>query len=566
MAHPLTKESSFGYQLLKKFLTLSSKEKKWNNKFLEAYEGDYWQAGKGYLGPPPKASDKDSQALWQTFASRFISRNVISEVVARVSNSFLGKDPDWKYVVDGKQVKRRTGTSNPAKSNATGSTSPKTGNAESESILDEMDMVLGEYWTNEGLSSKLIECFEKRLVAGRCSLRIYIPGKYRDDDGFIRAKSIAEAFKYIKVEVIGPESSRSITTDGETIALVTYKVVTDWVNMQTKDVIEFSFVDDNNMTFVGTFKDGGEDGLDNADISSEINVDEKNLIYEMSGKPFVTEQLWKCNGLLNLALTMAGFGLVESGFRELILTNVELEMEEIPGEDGATKRVPKGIKRGGGAVQNMVGMETVNYETGERTLHTPGVHTIDPSPLDTYKDGKDLAYESCLEEAHEKYALISGDATTTGESRIQAMGDFYLKIKPYKPEIDQTGSWLLTVLIRIAALMAGKETEFENTSVLMDTTIRIANLTADERRIVLEMRQQGVISFETARVLLGVEDPILEEELVQKDRAQQIEFAKEQFKANPTAGQSGNGFGAGNGKQPTNTSKDVNGNNVTKTQ
>jgi hypothetical protein len=43
----------------------------------------------------------------------------------------------------------------------------------------------------------------------------------------------------------------------------------------------------------------------------------------------------------------------------------------------------------------------------------------------------------------------------------------------------------------------------------------------------MEMREQKIISFETARVLLEVEDPILEDDLVKKDLDEEFERQKE---------------------------------------
>lgn len=549
MPHPITQAQKFGYLLLNKQLGLAKTEKGEYLKYWKGYKGDFWQAGKGYLGPPPKKLDANGRKLAAAIQARFVSRNVLAEMVNRVSSAYLGKDPDWKYVVDGKQINRRaqkrTNTTDEAKTATEGD------GKQAQSELDEMDMLLGEFWTNSGLASELIKAFESRLVRGRGSIRIYIPARFLTENQNVTpgeeadendispptinvasAKTLAEAFKMIKVEFLDAEQSKVIEDGGWELGIVKYDVQEDWDTDKKRSVIEFSFVDEDKLTFVGTFKDGDLEGMDKAEKSSGLNLDEKITIHEFFGTPYVTEQIWQCNSLLNLSLTMAGFGLVESGFAELILTNVDLATEKkINPATGEMEDVPVGIQRGGGAVQNFVGMESVDYESGSKELATPGVHFKDPTPMDTYKDGKDLAYAACLEEGGQKYALISGDATTTGESRIQAVGDFWLRVKPYRSEINQGGSNILTAIMRLAAALCGKTESFINTSILFDSKIRITTLTTDERRLVVEMQERHIISRETARVLLEIEDPLLEEDLVSKEFDVDIERDKKRLDA-----------------------------------
>jgi hypothetical protein len=340
--------------------------------------------------------------------------------------------------------------------------------------------------------------------------------------------------------------------DAEQLSLVTYKEVRDWDTGDEVDVIEFSFVDDNDRTVIGTVREGeqvkipteasikapgdrtatgGSVGGDGAtpnsggpdplpdNLSEALDLGGLTTYMEVFGrKPFVTDQLLKNNQLLNLALTCMGFNLVDNGFGEMVLTNVELDTEEVTLADGSKKEVPKSIHRGGSAVNSFVGISSVDPESGKETISNPGVHWREPSSVEAFDQGGRVAYTMCLDEAGQKFALITGDAAASGESRIQALVDFYLKVKKYKPEVDKFGSWLLTAVVKLAAELCGKAEELKDFRVIFDCKITIAKLTADERRLVVEMQEKGVISMETARVLLDVDDPDLEQELIDDER------------------------------------------------
>jgi hypothetical protein len=238
---------------------------------------------------------------------------------------------------------------------------------------------------------------------------------------------------------------------------------------------------------------------------------------------------------MNLALTCAGFSLVDNGFGEMTLTNVQLETETVVGPDGAKLEVPKQIRRGGGVVNNFVGIEEVD-ENGTITRATPQVNFREPSSIQVFKDGRDMAYMSCLEEASQLYALISGDATASGESRIQALADFLLRISKYKSEVDEIGSWLLTVMVKWASQLSGQEVQ--NFNVVFDSRVHVANLSSDEKTTVMAMRKDGVISRETERILLGIDDPVLEEELILKESVTPItETTMEDFSERLDVGQ-----------------------------
>lgn len=535
MAHKITAISSFGFKSLDKEIKLpgDKDQVKKLEEILKAFNDDFWQKGAGSLLPPARGTE--ASVVTNLLHKRFVFRNVIRECVERVSGAFYGKSPNWGFN-DGSTedipIKDPAEEGEPVAPVSTEETPDKDRRS--------LEKALGEWWTRENVATKKSQAFESRLVVGKGGLRIYVPAKYATavtptkeetaaaaetksgkaspklDQVTVDFKTIEEALDAIKIEFIEPDRATLLDDDSELFSIVRYSRRQNWENSDDIKVIEFSFVDNEGLTFVGVVEENADPGtIQQANLSDPLPLGGATTYNEFQGPPYVTPGLYKNNQLLNLALTCSGFSLVDNGFQETFFTNVDVEMEEIddPSAEGGKRLVPKNIKRGGGAIQNLIGV-TQEDENGVETRATPSVTFREPSTMTAFKDGKELAYTGCLEEAGQLYAKISGDAVASGESRIQAMTDFWLRIRKYKPEVDEQGQWVLTTVVKLAAALCGKQDQYKDISMSYDSKVFIGQVSSSERELILSMRDKGLISRETASVLLGVEDPALENELI----------------------------------------------------
>jgi hypothetical protein len=546
MAHPLTRISNFNYNTLASNLEVAPKTHVDELIFYKAYNDDFWQDGVESLLPP--AIGAQASIITTAIAKRFVFRNVIKECVERVSGAFFGKAPNWKFNINGQDVFNEDKKPAP---NTDPNADPAT-NKEALAALEEIDQALGDFWTKQNVAEVLAKAFESRLVFGRGGIRIFVPVKYKrqnsvksaptatdptlGEDGntgpdleqdYVKFPTIVDAIDAIRVEAVAPTDSKLLDDGGEFFSIVRYTVREDWEVQDNLKVIEFSFVDNQDRTFIGTVTETAkaEAGklLELKTLSDPLDLDGYPTFNEFKGTPYITKALYKNNQLVNLALTCSGFALVDNGFQEMILTNVELETETRVQPDGSSLEVPKAIKRGGGAVQSFIGIEQVDDTTGAVSRLTPGVTIREPVPLTSFKDGKEMGYTACLEEAGQLYALISGDATASGESRIQALADFIVKIAKYLPEVDQKGTWLMTTVLLLAAELAQVRESFNDVNVIFSARMHVANLSNEEKTTVMTMRDKGIISLQTARVLLGIDDPGLEQDLVQEEQTTPVE-------------------------------------------
>ena len=534
MAHPLAKVENFSYPILDKELIISAKEKELEI-LLNAYLDDFWNKGLTLL---PPADGGFEGSLNKLFERRYVFRNVIKEVVGRVVGAFYGKPPNWKFQAAGADLLEPDDV--PANTEEGPQTPPVPANPPQGTLdLAEIDKALNHFFVRQNVMDEMGKAFAFRLAFGRGSWRLYIPTKFKrlnaavkqeeggassQPDGeqgeggdYIQFKSIQEAIGAMRLEFVPPNQGRLLDDGGEYFSLVKYKVRHNWETHDTLNVIEFSFVDDSELTYIGTIGERSSiSKIQNANLSSPFQLGGLTTLGEFKGQPYVTHALYKNNQLVNLALTCAGFSLVDNGFGEMVLTNVQLETKTVEGPDGEKHEVPTQIKRGGGAIQNFVGIDRVDEQTGTISKETPGVTFREPSPLQAFKDGYDLGYVACLQEAGQLYSLISGDATASGESRVQALADFLLKISPYKSEVDEQGSWLMTVVLLWAAELSGHP--LPDHRVVYDSRMFVSALSDVDKQTVMTMRQKGTISRETERVLLGIDDPNLENELILREQ------------------------------------------------
>lgn len=532
MPHTILKSKSFGYNLLKQLLELSKEEKTRFKTFLVAYEGDYWQNSKGFLGPIIE------QSVMKTFRDRFVSRNSLNEVVSRVSDAFL-KSPNWYYEKLGEKL-----------------------NEDSDENIN-LDKVLTRFWNKNRLEQKMQQALNSRLVCGRGGLRIYIPKNKKNDDGTFKATDLASALESIKVEFINPRNGKLFDEDGDKFSLINYKSIIDYDTQEKVDVIEFSFTDDSQKTFIGLVTDredktfnvqnlaellNSEDSqvssLDRLkkDVSTALELDNETSFFELSGEPYVTEQMLQQANFINLCLTLAAIAMFETGFQQIITTNAKFEYTEVLDEKtGKKKKVPIGIESGGGVVQNFLGIEKINLETGQKDKHTPGVHIKEPVDMSSFKIGKEIAYDALLEEASQLYVKITGDAAASGISRVQATMAFYLRIKKYKAEVDLIGSWLLTSIVLLLLLIIPDEPLIKEIKVLFDSKIDIGPMSPEEKNFIISMVNNKIMSKETARVMLGIDNPTLEKMLIDaQEKEEQEKVVENQKQMNEIAPQPAN--------------------------
>lgn len=541
MTHSLLDSENLNFKGFSGYIDEAARRIRRGNSAKNMYEGDMWDRGRGYIGPIPVENDQHHSDILYNIKRTFTGRNVIAEVVDRQVDALLSKSPDWKiyeksqlFTSGSAQTNEMPLSEDPVENQTRGDMQVPTETINPK--IKEAETLLSEIWNRAKLGDALKASITERMVTGRGVLRLYLSKKFFDKQENI--KDLVDVIKYIKVECPSNEKAVVLDDGGDKLSIVELTNKKDKVKQ-----LEISFVDENDKTFVATIDSSStistenlveEDDEDDvqgvldkvralAELSSPMNLQGEITVDEIEGKPFITDTMLQNNRALNLDLSLGVGILVESGYAEMVMTNVSMATRSAPDPEDPSKtiQVPVGLKRGPGVVNNLIGEQSVTSE-GDVKFEQPDVYFKEPSPLKTFIDGENLFYRQILAEAKQEHVLITGDAKASGESRIQARQDFVKKSQRYKPSLDVHISWLLNTIMNIAASAIGKDGYFEELGVLADSKIYAGELSADEQNVLISRYEKGLISRETAITLLGSEEPLLEISKIKVDEADKL--------------------------------------------
>jgi hypothetical protein len=443
-----------------------------NKKF---YSGDHYQDGDGWAGALPSTS-KDKSATLKKIQALFSSQNVIKEVVCRLRDAVISKDPTWNVHLT-RILKEEEG--------------PKD---EEQKVIDETEQALTEWWKDYDIHGVLKEYVKIVSIGKKAVLRIYVPATFTDG-GNVKSGDFTEQLDKIRVEVVDGNKATVYEDkdEAQSAGLLSYKDEDD------NEIIEICYLNEKGETIVRSIIDGKPDD------SAPVNLQGNLLMHESGAEMLITKQVRQLNKMVNKAHTMMN-GNLDNGFLERIFLNAQPPGKwEKDSETGEDVFKPDPVNVGPNTINFLAGLETED-EDGKKRIATPSVNFREPVPNETFVEAKESAYRSILEEVHQKHALISGDASPSGESRIQALVDFIKSAQEYKSDLDTAGRWLLKTVMYLAWDFAGQASRSEQYSVDFDARIDPGHLPAEMRNQIITEYEKGMLSRETAMAMLGVDD------------------------------------------------------------
>jgi hypothetical protein len=511
-------------------------------------DGDHWQRGAGWVGPQP---DKNDTTTWGNIRKVFVSRQVIGELVSRHVDAVLGDKPQWTV-----QVERPLDDDE----------KPTT---EEQALIDEAKGILDAYWERRGAVSAehdekitpydaVTHALKNALYFRRGVLRLFIPARFLDEQGRIPQTELAAALDVVYLQSLEPHEG-TVALDRRTMEEAGIYIYKD-DNRERAEVVYIAEAasteqDQPQPTGLTVFR-VITSGDDEAEIAA-LDLGGRLTIYEVNVPLLITEQVRSLQAQLNMNLTMMGRNTVMAGFLERIILNGQLPFHvETDKETGQLVRVEDELKVGPGTTNVIAGVEYTD-SAGNRHLANPNVIYRDPVTPDTFIKSEAALYVALLSEAKQTHALINGDAAASGESRIQARADFYNSVLPSARETETALTWLLETVLKLAAVISGQPDRYDALTVAVQARINTGPLTADERRIIVEMVEKSILSLKTALGMLGISD--VEAELEQIAQEQEEKSQREsatlaagllEARARVQSGQASNGLETGQPAQP----------------
>lgn len=504
--------------------------------------GDHWQDGAGWVGPKPDdvqgSGVPDMHAL-NLIEERFVSRNMIEDVVTRHVDGVVGREPSWGFT---------------PKEALADDEAPSTAD---QTMIDEVEARLTEWWDRRRIHALWQRSTAEMILSGRAVLRLYVPaarlvplpaaplesdlaGQTRGpqlvtsgiDSGVtpetsadlnpmvidagtqgVEASDLEEALNQIHVEVaIAEAAAVFIDADSmEKLGIFVYYRQGDLPGTLGPRVVELSYLD-------------GDASVPHTERNTIIrnlglNVDEQPITLALGGRlmhyalerpPLVGASIISLQKALNLACSMSARNVETTQYLERILGNAQLPGTwELDVDGQRTGRFIEGTYVTGAGVTNFIQGAEVRQPDESVTLATPSVTFRPPSETRPTIEAIEAFSAEILREAKQGHVLGS-DQIQSGVSRTQARADFEKSLGRSQAAIEPAGRWLLETVLTLAQLFAATVGDEGTASTSLRAEFSCITdtgpLDPQEKLTVTTAGTTGYLSREWVQQALGVED------------------------------------------------------------
>lgn len=489
------------------------------------YGGDAWQGGSAWVGPRPAEGEAEAAGVMAEIEAGLVSKNVIAECVHRHRDALIGQEPDWS-LVPRRPLGRTPDPENPER------TLPGEPTDEEKRLIDEANAALVDWWDGqqaltliqEAASNLLISSYPKSLTSkdARACLRLFVPPASLAKSGVVPLQgSLPDA-----LNLIYPHAPELFTAtvyvdpnSQERMGMYAF-VVSDLAGGAEENRVEVHGLNDSRQTIIRVYQ--------NAETMAEtapLDLGGHLGIFEMRRERLITPQIQQLQALCNMALTMMGRNVVLGGFLERVILNAQMPGKFIDDPENPGKKIfqPHPYKVGPSATNTLAGLP-IYGDPQRRDLITgytsPDVVYRDPVDVSTFKETLAEAYGAVLDQTKQTHALISKDATASGESRKQAAAEFLKSLNSTKAQIEAAGRWLLETALAMAAQFTGQPGRFAGLRAQFQCRVDIGPMTSEEQNTVISLKRESIISTSTAMQRAGVDDPEAEIAKIAKERAE----------------------------------------------
>ncbi|MFC5846724.1 hypothetical protein [Deinococcus petrolearius] len=454
--------------------------------------GDHWLLGLGWVGPRLPADNPLAGEFLEAVRVQFMPKNAVGEIARRHVGAVLGRYPSIKLAL-------RDATAEPIEAEGA-------------------EMKAGEgaltAWLDRVGALQRLQQFGRDLLLGRAHLRSYVPtGQLRA--GRVPSGDLLATIRRIGLMVPTPGTAQVVEDEETGVHYAIFRSRT----RQGAEVAEVSYLNPQGQTVIRRLEAAASALIldasgDPAQLQGDKATDPLDLhglltVTEATREQFLTPTLVRNNWMLNFAKTA-------------ILRNAELAavLERYgigilpPGQYVKDLNAPGGLRfqpdasyRPGGANATFFTPNTFIDENGQVQVIGSGQYgRFEPVKPDALIATKQDAYHDMLDEGAQSHMRMAGDATASGESRIQAMNDFKTSLYATATAVEGALATHLEMVLALAAALSGNPGRFARYRVVVQCKILAAQPTVDERRQILEERNGGLRTTENAMSEIGVED------------------------------------------------------------
>jgi hypothetical protein len=465
------------------------------------YQGDHWQNGAGWIGPHPEMGNPSFNESMLEIAKIFTSKNAVKEVVSRHMLGVLGKNIQWGFAPTRDLANDEKPTD------------------EEQRLIDEATALIRDWLKKRKVVALLRDAVTTLLLSERAALRLGVPAGLSEERGGQRvvvATSVAQGLQYIFPEHPLPEDAAVITdndtkldvgvwaytAERETGATVEGDTPTSTVGTEEEDYAAVCFVTQDGLTVTRIFKEKA----DTPDSEQALNLGGRLQLYEMRRNALITLQVQQQQRALNLAESMIPRAGVTSGFLERLLIDAQLpgKREVVDGKETG-RWIEEPFYTGAGTVNFLQSSEFMDEEGKIKRANAQAIFR-DPIPPEGPIAASTKHYHAILDETGQLHAIMSGNATPSGVSRLNARIEYLTTLQMTQEEAEGAFRFLVDTALAMAEALAQKPGQYTKT-IRCQASCRLDTGTlAPDERTAIEASIGKTLSRETAMALVGVED------------------------------------------------------------
>lgn len=435
------------------------------------YAGDTFQF---YIGLLPDAGNAKQ---WREIESQFTSANLTREGVDKYASAIASNEPNWHLKKGNKPVAR--GESNEVTDSA-------------EIFLKQvLDTNYERAWghSNDYWSNPLLKAVTDSFINGRGYLRIYEDSKLALSP---------DPLDSIVIHSPDPGSVRIERDKAGHIEYIDYHYGEHSIERQTLDVAS------------GILK---VEILENEEPIDELtfftDLGGRYTIAEIKSSPIITQTVRRLQQSADLALTMLNRNMISSGHRERYATGAEL---------------PDSIEIGAGRLMDVQGKPLFG-EMGQLTGYTnPGVTIVEPVAVNNFRETIEVFRTLIYHEMSLGHLLASGDGSLSGRSRIEMKRDWEVSLRSSARTVGSAYGNILGVALHRISDATGRN--YRNLEPVIDIVLNLGHPAPEEQDQARNNYNAGLFSRTTAMASVGVEDPDAEQELIRREKEDEIELAQ----------------------------------------
>jgi hypothetical protein len=252
--------------------------------------------------------------------------------------------------------------------------------------------------------------------------------------------------------------------------------------------------------------------------------------HQMERSAFLSPQVRALQKLLNKEWTVLSRNLDTAGFVADFFLDANPPGEwELSG--GEYKFTPAPIQMGPGTM-NFIGASRSVDENGNVRWGNPSYVSRQPVQVDTFTNSLEATRHALMEELDQLHTLITGDATASGKSRVQALADYLLSLRETKQALDGAIRWLLETALALAAVFMGQPGRYEGLRAEANCRLDLGPIDPETMQAVIQLVNADLLSRETGMGRVGIDDPAAEKERIAQERAERIATTPPQLRTN----------------------------------